>query len=291
MPHESDPRGKAEPAIVQRCTDWRGLRAVREKRFTPNKQEGGFVAPELTLLIAHAPRQDGVTAMDMVRGVSTVQDIRGKLIVAPAGCSVTGWYTPASRGQLFSIVQLHRDAPFLTDELRERLSGVAPLLHVADERLVGTAQRIASLADDPSGFDGLYAETLGTLLTLDLVTMSGRVRTQRPARGGLPGWQAARVRDYIEAHLARDLTLEELAGLVQLSTAHFCRAFAQTFGMPPHRYHLTRRIERAKDLLLQEELPVTEIALSLGFGGSSQFARAFRRVAGVTATDFRRATQ
>jgi AraC family transcriptional regulator len=107
-------------------------------------------------------------------------------------------------------------------------------------------------------------------------------------RGGLPGWQQNKLTQYIEEHLAEEVSLASLAGLVQLSPYHFARAFKQSFGIPPHRYLTDRRIERAKSLLAQRQLSVTEIALEVGFSETSSFTAAFRKSTGETPTDYRR---
>ena len=107
-------------------------------------------------------------------------------------------------------------------------------------------------------------------------------------RGGLPGWQQKKLNQYIEEHLADEISLLSLAELAQLSPFHFSRAFKQSFGMPPHRYLTSRRIERAKTLLAERKLSVTEIALDVGFSETSSFTAAFRKVTGETPTDYRR---
>ena len=107
-------------------------------------------------------------------------------------------------------------------------------------------------------------------------------------RGGLPGWQQNKLMQYVEEHLAEEVSLASLAGLVQLSPYHFSRAFKQSFGVPPHRYLTDRRIERAKSLLAQRALSVTEIALDVGFSEASSFTAAFRKSTGETPTDYRR---
>jgi AraC family transcriptional regulator len=93
---------------------------------------------------------------------------------------------------------------------------------------------------------------------------------------------------YIEQHVADDIPLATLAELARLSPYHFCRSFKRTFGMPPHRYHASRRIERAKQLLADRELSVTTIALAVGFGDTSTFTAAFHRLAGQTPSRYRR---
>jgi AraC-like DNA-binding protein len=107
-------------------------------------------------------------------------------------------------------------------------------------------------------------------------------------RGGLAAWQERIVSSHIEEHLASNISIATLAGLARLSTHHFCRAFKQSFGMPPHRYHMARRIQRAKILLMEQARSVTEIGLDLGFSETSSFSALFRRLTGQTPSAFRR---
>ena len=109
-----------------------------------------------------------------------------------------------------------------------------------------------------------------------------------PLRGRLSARKQKLVVDFIEANIAEEISLARLAKLADLSRYHFARAFRQTFGVPTHRYHLARRMERATKLLTQSTLPVTQIALRVGFSETSSFTRAYRRYAGVTPSDCRR---
>jgi AraC family transcriptional regulator len=110
----------------------------------------------------------------------------------------------------------------------------------------------------------------------------------RPLRGGLPAWQQKRVMEFIEAHLAEEISLAALAELADLSRFHFARAFTQSFGVPPHRYHMARRMDRARSLLRKPALSVTQIGLQIGFRETSSFTKAFRRLTGLTPTEYRR---
>jgi AraC family transcriptional regulator len=110
----------------------------------------------------------------------------------------------------------------------------------------------------------------------------------RPLRGGLPAWQQKRVMDFIDAHLSEEISLAALAELADLSRFHFARAFTQSFGMPPHRYHMARRMDRARSLLQKPALSVTQIGIQIGFCETSSFTRAFRRFTGLTPTEYRR---
>ena len=101
-------------------------------------------------------------------------------------------------------------------------------------------------------------------------------------------WQQKRVAEYIEEHLTEEISLATLARLVDLSLYHFARAFKQSFGVPPHRYHMARRLDRARSLLQRPALSVTQIGVEIGFRETSSFTRAFRKFAGVTPTEYRR---
>jgi AraC family transcriptional regulator len=88
--------------------------------------------------------------------------------------------------------------------------------------------------------------------------------------------------DFIEAHLCMQVTLDELAALVHLSPFHFARCFKVSMGLAPHQYVLARRMELAKRLTLTTELPVAEIAWSIGYENVSHFRRVFAKHIGVT---------
>jgi AraC family transcriptional regulator len=109
-----------------------------------------------------------------------------------------------------------------------------------------------------------------------------------PIRGGLPACKQKLLVEYIEQHLAEEISLFALARLAKLSPYHFSRAFRDSFGVPPHRYHMVRRMNRAQDLLLRSALPVTQIGARIGFRETSSFTRAYRRYAGVSPSEHRR---
>ena len=137
----------------------------------------------------------------------------------------------------------------------------------------------------------LEMDSRANLLLLDLLrrcvpSPSGRMRTL--ARGGLAPWQYRRVVDYMDEHLSKDVSLEELGALVALSPAYFCRAFHVTAGQPPHRWLMERRVRRAQGLMAARAMSLTEIALEVGYSGQGSFGAAFRRVTGMTPSEWRR---
>ena len=89
-----------------------------------------------------------------------------------------------------------------------------------------------------------------------------------------------RAKDRMDAASHEAWPIERLARVSSVSEAHFARSFKQAFGVPPHRYLLTRRIERATALLRDTEMPVTEIAFHTGWKSLGTFGRIFRDVTG-----------
>jgi len=93
--------------------------------------------------------------------------------------------------------------------------------------------------------------------------------------------------DYIHSHLDQDLSLEALANLVSMSRYHFIGLFKQSTGMTPHQYVIQQRIKRAKELLGDRKLSISEISLACGFANQSHFTRLFRKQTGATPKAYR----
>ena len=138
------------------------------------------------------------------------------------------------------------------------------------------------LENNPQG-SRLYAETMANALAVHLLQhYSARQPILRDYNGGLSRHQLRQVIEYINGHLDRDLGLAELAKIVQMSPHYFTRLFKQSTGLTPHQYVIHRRVERAKELLLNGELTIAEVAYSVGFANQSHLNRHLKRLLGVT---------
>lgn len=107
-------------------------------------------------------------------------------------------------------------------------------------------------------------------------------------RGGLSAGTLRRIRAYIESELSNAITLRDLASMAGLSDCHFARAFKQSVGVPPHRYLMNRRVERASALIRNTNRPLAQIALDVGFCDQSHFSRSIARATGQTPRALRR---
>jgi AraC family transcriptional regulator len=138
----------------------------------------------------------------------------------------------------------------------------------------------------PSG--ALYLDSLANVLAVQLLRHYGTTRASLPSYdGGIPPHQLSRVLDYIDACLARDIKLANLAQLLSMSPFHFSRLFKQSMGISPHQYLIQQRIERAKRLLKQSDRAIIDIALDCGFNSHSHLSKQFRQLTGMTPKAFR----
>jgi transcriptional regulator GlxA family with amidase domain len=96
-----------------------------------------------------------------------------------------------------------------------------------------------------------------------------------------------RAKDRMDGAPHEEWPVRRLARVSAVSEAHFTRSFKEAFGVPPHRYLLTRRIERATALLRDTELPITQVAFQAGWGSLGTFGRTFRDVTGDSPGEFR----
>jgi len=148
--------------------------------------------------------------------------------------------------------------------------------------------RLRALLTDPAHDAPGYAETLVVLLTFDLIRFASGTERRSADGSGLSANQIRLVTDYMESHLNEKTTISELAKLVDLTRFHFIRSFKQSVGVPPHQFMIQRRVERAKEMLAERNNSIADVAVRSGFNSSIQLSRAFRRVVGVTPSEFRR---
>jgi AraC family transcriptional regulator len=259
------------------------VKGMRRRPF-----EYGFRAPCHLLIAAElAARYDGESYVEGLPR-STLRDFTQKLTFVPAGHDFRGSQRPRA---LTRTIYIYIDprGPLADPGLRFGEIAFKPRLFFYDRDLWEIALKLKSLVENPSSIHRRYAEALGVLLTHELVRINGDAAPDAPvSRGGLACWQQKQVAAYIDEHVADDIPLATLAELARLSPFHFSRSFKRSFGMPPHRYHASRRIERAKQLLANRELSVTSIALNVGFSETSTFTAAFHRLTGQTPTRYRR---
>jgi AraC family transcriptional regulator len=129
----------------------------------------------------------------------------------------------------------------------------------------------------------LYAESLTNALAIHLIRKYSTIqKTVCQYSGGLSKAKLQQATAYIQEHLDRDLSLDEIAAKVNFSAYHFARLFKQSTGLAPHQYQIHCRVERAKELLQAGEIAIADIATQVGFYDQSHLSRHFKRIVGVS---------
>jgi len=274
-------------AVSRRTASWPGMAVEIVQANRRGRIDCHYCAP-LHLLVVHerGVRHDGSTVIEGL-SKSTLQDCSRKLVFVPAGHEYHDWHEPRT---LSRVVFFYFDPAQLaiSPELGSSRKALAPRLFFEDGALLETAFKLAALIENGGSEHRLYAEALGVVLVHELVRVNAERQRTAQANGRLAGWQRRKALAYIQEHLAEPISLEALASQVGLSACYFCRAFRQSCGMPPQRYQLRQRIERAKILLAGHAASVTDVSLAVGYNDTSAFCTAFRRITGLTPTAYRR---
>jgi len=158
----------------------------------------------------------------------------------------------------------------------------------ADSRLgaLVTAVHAEMVAGFPSG--RLFLDSVEQAMAVALV--GGHAVKHRPvqiSRGGLGPARLRRIRELVHAKMEDELSLDEMAQSVGLSTAHFARMFRKSTGETPHQFVLRQRLERSKAMLRAPDARVLDVAIACGFKTQQHFAQVFREVWGVSPTEYR----
>ncbi len=103
----------------------------------------------------------------------------------------------------------------------------------------------------------------------------------------LPPAQQRRIVEYIAANLATNISVTELADLVQMSTSHFARSFKLSFGVTPYRFVMQERVEGAKHMLTSTKFTASDVAMAFGFSSLSHFVKVFRQFTGVSPKQYK----
>ena len=130
-------------------------------------------------------------------------------------------------------------------------------------------------------------ERLGTVVQIPGRACSGAPRS---AQNTLPAHRLRRAMQFVEAHIDEPINLERLAAVVRMSPFHFHRQFKRSTGLTPREYIRRVRIDRAKALLSDSDLPIVDVAVQVGFADQSHFTVAFRHATAMTPKTYRNAT-
>jgi AraC family transcriptional regulator len=214
---------------------------------------------------------------------------RGTFSVIPAGLRANG------KGDGLTFMRhllLQVDRRNLTETLGSQINinaALAPRLMVLNARLKRLGQIIADECTAGTSNNQAYGDGISMAVLSALADAGEKDYERHEARGGLAPWRLTRVTRYLLENLSKPLELETQAVIAGLSKSHYCRAFKTSTGFSPHQWLLNARIEKAKQYLLADELPLAEIALTVGFTDQAHFTHTFSKIEGVSPRFWQRA--
>jgi AraC family transcriptional regulator len=189
------------------------------------------------------------------------------------------------------LIAIALDQTFFENKVREATGSRAPELveryAALDPFITAIGNTLRSQFQMGSAPSRAYLESLAGVLAIHLAANYGRQRTAISAFIGLPPHKLSRVQTFINEHFGESIAVQQLAAVVHMSPYHFARMFKKATGQSPHAFITMRRLERAKELLLDSDLPLVEVAASVGFQTQAHFTEVFHKHTGVTPRAFR----
>lgn len=222
------------------------------------------------------------------RGQTASHDVPRPLSLIPTGLNAHGQATDL---RFLCHLVLQFDVPKLVPMVQDEIDltdAFAPRLMFADAGIMHFSQLFAAECASDEPHSRLYGDNLSTALVLALSRLS-KPKLERISHGQLSPWQLRRVTEYFFAHLADDIQLQQACDLVKLSRSYFSRAFKMSTGLAPHQWVLRARIDKAKQLLLECDRPLAQIAVDVGFADQAHFTRTFGRAVGKSPGAWQRA--
>jgi AraC family transcriptional regulator len=275
---EEIPAMPSPPLLTSASTPWEG---VLLERHAAESVETGPVACRNHVVFVH--EGPAVETEFQINGEQLRRRLEPENVgVLPAGVP----FSCRTRSRTsFVLVSLE---PRFLDGVALDLSGkgwveLQPRLGIHDPLIHGISQALQLEAAAGQAASRLYGESLAAALAVHLAKeYSPGARTLVEPSGGLTRQQLRTAMDYLHAHLGENIHLEDLSGAVGISPFHFSRRFRRSTGVPPHRYLIRLRVQRARELLLRSSPSLAEVAVQVGFYDQSHLATHFKAAFGVT---------
>jgi AraC family transcriptional regulator len=285
-PLENHPLVPVEPSAASDRFGWTGLEAIRFNDLGDAEFERPALTHHSLILFTKPPDELDLRYEDVKRHRPPPL---GSVAVVPAGIP-TRWRWRGTKSSLHVYLE-----PDLVSRVAAEAFGLdpvgsvlSPLDALANPQLVATLRAVDAELTAAGAGGSLAAESLANVLAVHLIRhLVAPARAVRGRDGALPQGRLRAVLEYIEEHLDAAPTLADIAAVAGLTPYHFARQFKAAAGLPPHQYVITRRVERAKELLQAgSDLTLAEVAIRAGFSDQSQFSHHFKRLLGVTPRQF-----
>jgi len=217
----------------------------------------------------------------------------GEVAIIPAGIA---WSTETSGSHVQNLLLLFLRPLFVKQAVQElELAtsdfALTPQIGFRSKAIRHVAMSLLGELNEPNVMGRQYADSLAIGLAMQMMRRYSSLKDVHLGHGGMAPHRLRKAISLIDQHLSSEeegrLGLRIVAREVGMSYFHFSRAFKQSMGMTPTNYIAERRIDFAKELIKETNLPISEIALRSGFSSQSHFTTSFRRMAGITPRAFR----
>ena len=282
------------PQSVLRSSDGIGWQNVRAVHFRHTSNEAVIPASDDHCIVKNLG--DSFFA-SVYRGKRRFEGevLTSESAIIPAGSS---WVCQGENSDSLDLLLLYLRPLFVRSAAGElgfshTEIGLTPQIGFKDKNICHVAMSLLHELNEANVVGRLYADSLAPGLAIQLVRRYSSLQDVHVGHGGMAPHKLRKAVALIDHHLSDEeegrVALRAVARAVRMSYFHFSRAFKQSMGMTATNYIAERRIERAKKMLEETEMPISEIALRSGFSSQSHFTTAFRRLAGATPKAFRAA--
>lgn len=280
---QARPAVTSQPVLSSAGTPWEGVLLEQHRSIMIENID---VAPRDHVVLVQLKECAVIELKNGSDGFHTVRFAPGDAGVFPSMLPVSA--RTASSGSFLTVSIEPQFLLFAAHELvtPDRLE-LVPRFPVSDPVLRELALALKTEAEAGSPGGRVYAESIASTLALHLVRHYSSIKpSERESTGGLAKFRLRRVIDYVQAHLADDVTIEALSAAAGLSPYHFARLFKRSTGLAPRQYVIHCRVERAKSMLVHSNRSIANVAVEVGFCDQSHFAAHFRRIYGMTPKGF-----
>lgn len=272
------------PYIFKQFAEWPGIRIHRASVMPGRMHEHTNPFHDVNVSLSGKLQTERISATG--RRVSSLGS-KNNFCITPAGQQISARWNEPIDNMGISLAEDFVSTFALENGLAQKIEFIEvyeqkdPLVQNIGLSLLKNAE-----TDNPAG--QLYSDSLINTLVFHLLTNYTTAAFSQPAvTGGLSGYKLRLVTEFINEHLDKDLGLNEIAAVAELSPFHFSRAFRRSTGKTPQQYLMQQRVEHAKELLARPELPLVEVGLRSGFKNQSHFTTLFRKYTRLTPRNWR----
>lgn len=214
---------------------------------------------------------------------------RDEIVLTPAGIR-SGWHWHERSRVIVITIEPDKLRRFATSELGLVLSErqLKDTPQAADADLCQTgAMLLQALRDRGTGSEVMY-ESLARIFLVKLLQRYGETRGEALTFSrGFTASHYRRVLDFVAEQFGEPISIDDMARVAGLSTAHFARLFKEVLGDSPYQFVMEYRVEQAKRMLSDPARPMVDVALACGFSDQPHFSRVFKQLTGQTPKEFR----